>query len=364
MTMHASCFPGVTDDPSLHILSERQAERLSALSSVPTAELARLPFAAVIDRMRSRVDPKLLFLRRFGGRVVEAQANGVAQPVPYATVEVYDAELRLMAWSPPGSIFSWLYPYGVRRERIATMTTDERGRFCVWIPRFDVDHYLRWRLERRCYLEWLRKPTLLDVLREREGIERLTPGAELRPFGIDERIFTQTARMLGSRAVGRLCALAVALEAETDGVLARPAFVHTLRPPMPPSVAELLEPEYRCRLAARVGLPPHALEELDPRRFYGPVLRCRTVLLPQWCTVVDVPDVTFEVSQGVDGDGPARVIYGDGLFDVRWDAGGIGEIVLELDPSTSTSTSASGPALAAGRSGDRAMGLAGSHPLS
>jgi hypothetical protein len=317
----------IKHDPSIHTLSERQAERLSALSFVPTAELARQPIAEVIDRLRPLIAPKLLSFRRFGGRVVRAQADGEARPVPLATVEVYDSELRLLAWSPPGSIFSWLYPFGVRRERIATMTTDERGRFCMWIPRFDVDHYLRWRLERRCYLEWLRKPTLLDVLRERERVSQR--------FAIDERVLAHAARLLGGRAVARLRALALALEAETDAALARPAFVDKRPPPMPPSVSELLEPESRRRLEARVGTPLHALADLDPRRFYGPVLRCRTVLLPQWCTVLDVPDLTFEVAQDVDGDGRPQVIYGDGLFDVRWDAGAIGEIVLEIDPSTS-----------------------------
>lgn len=362
MTKHASCFPRIPDDPSIHTLSERQAERLSAFSSVPKAELARLPFAEVLDRLRPLIDRKLLFLRRFGGRVVKAQADGEALPVPFATVDVYDTELRLLAWSPPGSIFSWLYPFGVRRERLATMTTDERGRFCVWIPRFDVDHYLRWRLERRCYLEWLRKPTLLDVLREREGIPRLTAGAGLRPFAIDERVLAQAARVLGGPAVARLYALAAALEAEADAALVRPAFVHKLRPPMPASVAELLEPEHRRRLEARVGTPLHALAELNPRRFYGPVLRCHTVLLPQWCTVLDVPDLTFEVAQGVDGDGQPQVIYGDGLFDVRWDAGAIGEIVLEVDASASASPSCNAPAV--GRRDDPVSRLAGSHPLS
>lgn len=350
-----SCFPGVPQGPSIHTLSERQAERLSSLSFIPKAELARLPFTEVIDRLRPLIAPKLLSFRRFGGRVVKAQPDGEAEPVPLATVDVYDTELRLLAWSPPGSIFSWLYPFGMRRERIATLTTDERGRFCVWIPRFDVDHYLRWRLERCCYLEWLRKPTLLDVLREREETPRLTAGAGLRRFAIDERVHAHAARMLGGRAVARLRALVAALEAESSAALARPAFVYKLRPPMPTSVAELLEPESRRRLETRVGTPSNALAELDPRRFYGPVLRCRTVLLPQWCTVLDVPDLTFEVAQGVDGDGQPRVIYRDGLFDVRWDAGAIGEIVLEIDPSASCN------APAVGRRVDPEIQLAGGY---
>lgn len=330
MIKHASCLPGVPDDPGTHNLGERRAERLSALSSVPATELAQLPFTEAIDRLRPLVDRKLLFVRRFGGRVVKAQPDGAALPVPRARVEVYDTELRLLAWSPPGSIFSWLYPFRMRRERLATLTTDERGRFCVWIPRFDVDHYLRWRLERRCYLEWLRKPTLLDVLREREGIA--PAAATPRPIAIDEQILAHAARMLGARAVARLRGLATALEAEADAALARPAFVHRRHPPMPPTVAELLEPEHRRRLETRVGTPEDALAELDPRRCYGPVLRCCTVLLPQWCTVLDIPDLTFEVTQDVDADGDPQVIYDNGLFDVRWDAGGIGEIVLEIDP--------------------------------
>lgn len=357
MIKHASCLPGVPDDANVHILGERRAERLSALSSVPATELASLPFAEAIDRLRPLVDRKLLFVRRFGGRVVEARPDGEAIPVPRARVDVYDTELRLLAWSPPGSLFSWLYPFRERRERLATLTTDERGRFCVWIPRFEVDHYLRWRLERCCYLEWLRKPTLLDVLREGEGMPR---GAVRGPVAIDEQIVAQAARMLGARAVARLRALAAALEAETDAALARPAFVHKRNPPMPASVAELLEPEHRRRLETRVGTPTHALDELDPKRCYGPVLRCQTVLLPQWCTVLDIPDLSFEVTLDVDGE--PRPIYGDGLFDVRWDAGGIGEIVLELEPGTIPSPSFDVPAV--GRHRPITDRIAGSYPLS
>jgi hypothetical protein len=362
MIKHASCLPGVPDDVSIHTLGERRAERLAALSSVPATELARLPFAEAIDRLRPLVDRKLLFARRFGGRVVKAQADGEALPVPWAKVEVYDTEMRLLAWSPPGSIFSWLYPFRMRRERIATLTTDARGRFSVWIPRFDVDHYLRWRLERRCYLEWLRKPTLVDVLREREGIP---PGTARRPLAIEEQVLAHAARMLGPRAVARLRALTAALEAETDAALARPAFVHKRNPPMPPSVAELMEPEHRRRLETRVGTPALALAELDSRRFYGPVLRCQTVLLPQWCTVLEIPDLTFEVTLDGDGDGDGderpQVIYRDGLFDVRWDAGGIGEIVLEIEPDARIGASFDAPSV--GRRREPTDRIAGSYPL-
>ena len=60
-------------------------------------------------------------------------------------------------------------------------------------------------------------------------------------------------------------------------------------------------------VALRAGVSHEEVAGLDLRRFVGPFLRCRDVLLPRWQLVLDVPDVTFRVTQDVDGDGFAEL---------------------------------------------------------
>ena len=170
MPAHAPRFPGTTNDPNKLPLTARRAKRLTTIAGLRVTEHVDKPVVALGDVLGPRIDPRLLFFRKLCGQVVKIDAAGDEYPVPFATVTVYDTDLRLLAWSPPGWPYSWFFPFGWSREQLASVTTDECGRFCVWVPQFDVDYYLRWRLERRCYLEWLRRPTLGDLL-ERAGRE-------------------------------------------------------------------------------------------------------------------------------------------------------------------------------------------------
>jgi hypothetical protein len=45
-----------------------------------------------------------------------------------------------------------------------------------------------------------------------------------------------------------------------------------------------------------------------------------------------VPDITFRVTQDVDGDGDQETIYAENFFDVRWNAGPIPDVTLEASP--------------------------------
>jgi hypothetical protein len=38
------------------------------------------------------------------------------------------------------------------------------------------------------------------------------------------------------------------------------------------------------------------------------------VLVPEWVPLVDVPDITFRVTQDVDGDGDEETIYSEGYY--------------------------------------------------
>jgi hypothetical protein len=373
MSTHPSRFPGVSNDPDKHILTARQANRLAALTHVGPNELTGKTTAELGNRLRAVIDPKLLLFRRICGQVVKANPGAVDLPVPFATVNVYDVDLRLLAWSPPGLPYTWFFPFFWRREKLATVTTDECGRFCVWVPRFDIDFYLRWRLERRCYLEWLRKPTLDDLLRYRELLPPipqpepgpLRPKIGPRPIELG-KLMTHASKLLDPAAAAKLHEAVSdvrpgSLLSEADARLAQPAFREAVTPPDMSKVRELLEPAMRAKLAARVGVPPQMLEKLDPSRVFGPFLRCKLVFVPEWTAVLDIPDLTFEVTQDIDGDGQQEIIYREGLFDVRWDAGSIADVKLHVQANAITGPSCELPD--PGPCGDPSILFAGNYPL-
>ena len=78
---------------------------------------------------------------------------------------------------------------------------------------------------------------------------------------------------------------------------------------------------FRKTLAARLNVDVKVLERFDPRQYIGPFFRCFDVWLPEWSLILDVPDITFRVTQDVNNDSTQETIYGEGFFDVRWDAG-------------------------------------------
>lgn len=362
MADHASRFPGVSNDPAKHQLTGKQAARLAGLVARPASELAGKTLAQLQPSLQHLIDPNLFLFRRVCGQVVKTDAAGNDRPVPFATVTVYDTDFGLLAWSPVGSPYSWFLPFGQRREVLAKVTTDECGRFCVWIPRFDIDHYLKWRLERRCYLTWLRHPSIADVLREREVVPDPDPG----PLHLDEHVLTHAARVLEPRAVERLRAVAQPAKVGTNvtvsaDALAKRAFPDRVRPPIDRAAAKELASGLGERLAKRVGLPSEAITKLDLSRFWGPFLRCHWVLTPQWTTVLDIPDITFEVTQDVNGDGTQEVIYAEGLFDVRWDASSIPDVVLHASEIALTSPSCDIPEI--GPCGEPAILFASNYPL-
>jgi hypothetical protein len=108
-------------------------------------------------------------------------------------------------------------------------------------------------------------------------------------------------------------------------------------------------------------VPADALAKLDPRRVFGPFVRCVDVLVPQWTTMLEIPDLTFEVTQDVDGDGAQEVIYSEGLFDVRWDATSIADVVLRADASAIAGPSCDIPDV--GPCGEPAILFASNYPL-
>src|SRR5262245_65513091 len=81
--------------------------------------------------------------------------------------------------------------------------------------------------------------------------------------------------------------------------------------PSPPEHARKLQ-AIRKTLAGRLNVDPKLLDHFDPARFIGPFFRCVDVYLPEWSLVLDVPDITFRVTQDVNNDGTEETIYGEG----------------------------------------------------
>lgn len=337
-----------------------QAGRLASLAGRPAKELIGTKYGELADRLKWALDPSLFLFRQVCGRVVKKDpATGTEYPVPNATVYVEDTDCGLLAYYPPGSKYGWFYPLGCRRETLATVKTDECGNFCVWVPRWDIDWILRWRKERFCFPVIFERPSIFDLLHDIPLLvddrfpPRPVPGPDPAP-DVDPRVIVdRISRMASadlSNAVGpvlgeRLNGLpgSTAFGASTlrsRSLLSENAFPGVIPPPLPD---ELKQVEFsadakrraahtmemaRGTIAHRLGVEVERLKNLDLRFPIGPFKRCVTRYIPEWSLVVDVPDITFRVTQDVDGDGTEELIYGESYFDVRWDAGTIPAVKL------------------------------------
>lgn len=341
--------------PDQRPLTELAAARLGALAQVEAKELTGRPIAELSDRFRWKIDPELLFFRRVCGQVVKKDpATGNEYPVPLATVHVEDMDCGLLGFFPGGWPFGWYFPLFCRREEIATVTTDECGRFCVFIPRFEIDWILRFRRRRICFPIIFERPRLVDILeRLPKPMSEWPPRKPPRPFpDPDPEPFLlengglalhRAEDLLGRAAAERLGAdeLGGALGGHAElrsDLLSEPLSAKLFPPPLPPELAEKLHDGKGIdALAGRLEQVSGAqldrigplLQRVDPRLAIGPFWRCRDVFVPEWVPILDVPDVTFSVTQDVDGDGDDETIYSEGYFDVRWDAGPIPPVKLE-----------------------------------
>src|SRR5262249_25797219 len=166
------------DQPERRKLTARQAAYLEEISGVSAEKLVAKPLGELDELLRWKIDPHLLFFRKVCGRVVRVEpGTGVIQGVPNATVHIEDTDCSFLGFFPVEGPFWWwwwFWPIFCHREEIATTITDQCGRFCVWIPRWDIDRILRFRLERVCY-PYIVKPSLADLLRE------IGPGPVERP---------------------------------------------------------------------------------------------------------------------------------------------------------------------------------------
>lgn len=68
----------------------------------------------------------------------------------------------------------------------------------------------------------------------------------------------------------------------------------------------------------------------DPKRYVGPLplIDCVWEWEEELVPILDVPDITFRVTQDTDGDGDQETIYSDGYFQVGWKSGPLSDVTL------------------------------------
>lgn len=366
MMEHSAKFPQTKHDYEATKLSKRQATRLAALADVEPKALIGQSIRELRIKPELGIDVSWLFGRRVCGQVVKKDANGNNLPVPFATVNVYDTDITGALWSPIGGLDSWFYPLHVHKEKIATVVTDECGRFCVRIPWFDIDHILRFRLERHCYFEWLRKPSIRDILERYQVVPHFPPDPDPGPLRLDEHVLRHAARLLDVKQTDSLRKLAAdavpgVSTSAAAAVLDAPRWPSAAAAPLPKAIRASLREKERTAFTQLTGLPEKLAKAFDPRKVYGPFIRCHWHIVPEWHAVIDVPDITFEVTQDVNGDGVQDIIYAEGFFDVRWNSGPISAVELVASPNAIASVTCQNPIT--GPCGDPAILFAGNYEL-
>ncbi|HVO42951.1 MAG TPA: hypothetical protein VMT34_10020, partial [Aggregatilineales bacterium] len=324
-------------------LSATQISRLSEVTGISVEEIGKGTVAEVAERLHWRVDPSLFLFHRICGQVVKTDPmTGIDYPVPFATVHVEDTDCSFLGLFPVEWPWAWLFPIFCHREDITTVKTDECGHFCVWIPWFEIDWILRWRHERFCYYDLFTRPSIRDILDhfkllpESEVVPpHVGPGPDPAPFIFKDggTTFERIASVLGRETASQLgtAERTMSLGSKTSALrdlLSKPAFSSPVPPPIPPRLHDVYTREGSKGLAAHLNLASDHVQELSFGHYVGPFLRCVDVFVPEWVPILDVPDITFRVTQDVNGDGTEETIYSESYFDVRWNAGDIPDVTL------------------------------------
>jgi hypothetical protein len=335
-------------------LTAMQAERLGALNDIPAKELIGLTVAQISEKFHFRIDPALILFRKICGKVVKKDpVSGIEYPVAYATVHVEDTDCSFLGYFPAAAKYAWYFPFRCRREVIGTVKTDKCGNFCVYVPRWDIDWILKWRKERLCFPVIFDRPSLADIIEELIPPELIPfpkpgPGPDPGPLlrhdrgqllaSVEQHLGRDTAQRLGA-ALARLSFGASTVEAMA--VLQDDAFETQLAPPLPSefrmaehggTITHLTMEGVRASVGTRLRMNAAALESFDLKKFIGPFRRCIDIYVPEWVPIIDVPDITFRVTQDVNGDGIEETIYAEGFFKVRWDAGTLPPVKLIASP--------------------------------
>ena len=317
--------------PDKVALTSIQMQRLSGLTGVSAAEL-KGSVADLAQRFQWRIDPRWFLFERVCGQVVRTDpATGMSLPVPFATVHVMDTDCDFLGYFPFESPWAWGFPILCHQEEIATVVTDACGRFCVWIPRFDIEWVVRWRLEYICFPEIFRIPTLGDLL-QTIGVGPGDPAVARTAALIGREAASQIVAARASARIGAPISSAAAL-------VDRPAFLRPVPPPLSVTLRDVVANPHR--LAGLTGSRKDRKRALDVGRYVGPFLRwrCELKAAEELVPILEVPDITFVVTQDIYGTGTQETIYSNGYFGVGWQSGPIDNVTLHTSQNARAITS-------------------------
>ncbi len=322
-------------------LNQIQAQRLSSITNVSIKEIEGRDIAQLSESLKWKIDPEYFRFRRICGQVVRWDAGtGQYQPVPFATVHVMDTECDFLGYFPYQVKWAWLYPIFCYEEEITEVVTDECGKFCAWIPWFDIDWVIRWRLERYCFPEVFVKPNLGELLQSVGVLPAPGPGpdpgpVELRNAGLSlNRLASIAGRDTASQILLAEQAAAIGKNSTAlKGLLNQPAFLNPVPPPTSPKLHELHKRHHEHGAAALKEFVRGKADreyKFDLNRYVGPfpLWHCEWVVEEELVPILEVPDITFWVTQDTDGDGDQETIYSDGYFQVGWKSGPLSDVIL------------------------------------
>jgi len=324
--------------PERQKLTAMQTQRLASLANVDRAELEGLTIAQASERLKWIIDPQWFWFREICGKVVKRDpVTGGEYPVPFATVNVQDTECDLISYFPVRSPWTWHFPIFCRRETIATVKTDQCGNFCVWVPRFEIEWILRWRELRLCFPVIFNRPMLKDMIPPLQETPVRAPGhPDPGPLHALTSFSPSMIEAIAGKAAGQLADKVTRLQASQSlgapnllsaDLLNRRAFDTELPPPLPPEFHHALggraaaaegasaHDGVRAAVALKLGVEPSAIANFNPSRFMGPFWRCIDIFVPEWLRIFEVPDISFEVTQDING--VQQVIYDD-PFGTDW----------------------------------------------
>jgi len=307
-------------------VTKTQAERLAKLSGVPFDQMFGQTLFEIHRRLHGILDPELLILRKVSGRVVRRNlATGALEPIPQVTVHAEDTDGSFLLYSPPQwADWSWLHPFKLRREEIATATTDASGHFSVYLPRWEIEAVARWRQGRIGFGDFSR-PRLRDIVKDLEP-EHSSESAEtaLRKPDLLDRCRRKVGQALTDEIAALLRGEGTTLSEEVLEMLLETPVV----PERPPAFDDLLQAALRANVAAQApGLPAEHSRGWGGDRPIGPVWRSDLVL-KLWTLLLDVPDITFRVTQSPGDPNDEELLYSDGYFDVPWSRASIPDFTL------------------------------------
>jgi len=336
--------------PDQRHITTIQAKRLATLAGVPAKELEGKSIAQLSAELKWKIDPEFFLFEQICGTVVKQDPlTGVDYPVPGATVYVEDTQCNFISFFPVSWPWGWFFPIFCHREVIATAVTDQCGHWCVWVPRFEIEWILRWRIERVCFPTIFKRPTIGDMLSKAQPpVVGPNPG----PLDLLTALPPSSIEAIAGPAAGKLARRVTRLQASqslgaqsqlTKSLLHRRAFETELPPPLPVEIQKALAGHgviaakgasaaegIRSAIAMKLGLDPAAKEiaGFNPQHYIGPFFRCYDILLPEWQLIFEVPDISFRVTQDINGNGVQETIYPDSYFDVPWGAGDTTSVTL------------------------------------